>query len=308
MNLALCGICVWKNDDDGLYHLGHREVIKAKYESTKTGQKIISHVQLGEVLFDAGEIVPDLGFDFDAIKARLDAIEDALQHDDVVIPTNVSAFVNDVPYLTETKAARDFQPKGNYVKRVNDQYPNADGEVTISIGVQSVTINGSTKYPDSSGNVSFNVSTGSGSSLFDVKIENNHLYKTTNGTNWTDLGQVNGGGGGTSDVDLTDLKLKVGNPSIPAERNHLFISYDNGATWTDVGEFIDTTGTSELAGYVTWVDLQNLYYTKTQCDNLFVKKSEITGELEYYRTFTIYKRTDSPTNVPSTPLANVTAV
>ena len=44
-----------------------------------------------------------------------------------------------------------------------------------------------------------------------------------------------------------------------------------------------------------------------QCDNLFVKKSDLTGGVEYYRTFTIYKRTDSNTTIPAVPLANVNA-
>lgn len=59
---------------------------------------------------------------------------------------------------------------------------NIDGSGSVNTDdcVKSVTINGTTKTPVN-GNVSFTISVGD-TSLFDVKIENNHLYKTTNGS------------------------------------------------------------------------------------------------------------------------------
>lgn len=55
------------------------------------------------------------------------------------------------------------------------------GSADTSDCVKSVTINGTTKTPVN-GNVSFNISVGE-NPLFDVKIENGHLWKTTDGQN-----------------------------------------------------------------------------------------------------------------------------
>lgn len=56
MNLALAGVCIWFDEDDQEYHLGHREVLHATYDSSKTKKRIISKVEHGDVLYDAGPI------------------------------------------------------------------------------------------------------------------------------------------------------------------------------------------------------------------------------------------------------------
>ena len=78
MNLALAGVSFWP-DEDGYYHFGHRQVIHATYDSTPEGHRIISDVELGDVLFDAGKIpIANYSIDIRNIKDRLDAIEDAI--------------------------------------------------------------------------------------------------------------------------------------------------------------------------------------------------------------------------------------
>ena len=82
MNLALAGVSFWKDPIDGKYHFGHREVIKASYDSTTNGRKIISDVVLGDILFDAGEITLDYDVsiqyiynEISDIKSRLTSLE-----------------------------------------------------------------------------------------------------------------------------------------------------------------------------------------------------------------------------------------
>lgn len=233
MNLTLAGVSTWRSELDGEWHLGHREVLRAKYESTATGKKIISHVELGEVLFDAGPILPDFEQTIALLEARMDGLEDELQALRLEIPTKVSAFENDVPYLTEAKAASTYQPKGNYLegplKTINNESLLGNGDLSLVKGVQvndgdinypengivkltiesqsldgvvkSVTIDGVTKTPDSDGNVSFTL--GDKYNLFDLVYRNGHLYKTVNGTE-TDLGEF-----GSSTTGLEDIEFQV---------------------------------------------------------------------------------------------------
>ena len=70
MNLTLAGIKIFPvvNEETGEteYHLGHKEVLKATYDSTHTGKQIISTVELGETLFDAGPIpFPEYNYEYD---------------------------------------------------------------------------------------------------------------------------------------------------------------------------------------------------------------------------------------------------
>ena len=86
MNLALAGVCIWFDEDDQEYHLGHRQVLHATYDSSKTGKRIISDVEHGDVLYDAGPIhLPDFEADIAALweevcalKDRVEAIEEEL--------------------------------------------------------------------------------------------------------------------------------------------------------------------------------------------------------------------------------------
>ncbi len=118
------------------------------------------------------------------------------------IPDTVDAY---------TKAQSDarYQPKGDYVKgiKVNGgttKYPDSNtgivnldvqtgGGADTSDCVKSVTINGERKTPVN-GNVSFNIEVG-GLGSFDVKLENNTLYKNL-GNGWVACGSVSGGSGG----------------------------------------------------------------------------------------------------------------
>lgn len=115
--------------------------------------------------------INELQTELNTIKLQLDGF--AKKSDIPTVPTNVGAFENDVPYMSKASADATYQPIGNYAKRVNGYSPDANGEITIPLK----TINGESII--GSGNIS--VSAG-GTSLFDVKIENGHLYKTINGT------------------------------------------------------------------------------------------------------------------------------
>lgn len=56
MNLTLAGVSIWYDEEDGHYHFGHKEVEKASYAASHTGKQIITAVELGEILYDAGPI------------------------------------------------------------------------------------------------------------------------------------------------------------------------------------------------------------------------------------------------------------
>lgn len=163
----------------------------------------------------------------------MDGLEDELQALRLEIPTKVSAFENDVPYLTEAKAENTYQPKGNYLegplKTINNESLLGSGDLSLVKGVQvndgdinypengivkltiesqsldgivkSVTIDGVTKTPDIDGNVSFML--GDKYNLFDLVYRNGHLYKTVNGTE-TDLGEF-----GSSTTGLEDIEFQV---------------------------------------------------------------------------------------------------
>lgn len=56
MNLALAGVSVWYDEEDEKYHFGHKEIKKASYDAGRDGGQIISAVELGDVLYDAGPL------------------------------------------------------------------------------------------------------------------------------------------------------------------------------------------------------------------------------------------------------------
>lgn len=344
LNLALAGVSIWEDPEDGYFHFGHRKVVHASYDIDDQGHRTISDVELGEVLFDAGPLpFQSYELDFDDVTNRLDAIEQRLRNLNLNFLTLEDAeqrYIKEIRTIdgnslrgTGDLAARTINGVHLFGDYSNIQVgtirsltvdgvlkdPDSNGNISFNTGgnidlsgyahdsevVKSVTINGERKTP-TNGNVSFTISVGS-NGILNIKIENGHLWKQDS-DGWHDLGAITDGNPSNPDTtDLTQLKLRVGDPNDSSKRNHLYISYDNGVTWQDLGEFVDTVANVDLTGYATWEGLGDLYYTQLQCDNLFVKKSDLTGGVEYYRTFTIYKRTDSNTTIPAVPLANVNA-
>ena len=70
MNLTIAGLKIvpMVNEDTGQteYHVVHKEVEKATYDSTPEGKQIITNVELGDILFDAGPIpFPEYNYDYD---------------------------------------------------------------------------------------------------------------------------------------------------------------------------------------------------------------------------------------------------
>ena len=288
MNLTLAGVSFWQDpDDDDSWHFGHKEVVKATYSSDKNATKIVA-VELGDVLFDAGKVpFPDNSLDLQAIQLTINELQTELntiklqldgfakKSDIPTVPTKVSAFENDVPYMSKASADATYQPIGNYAKRVNGYSPDANGEITIPLK----TINGESII--GSGNIS--VSAG-GTSLFDVKIENNHLYKTTNGTTWIDLGAVNTGSGGSG---MDDAAVK-----------HLLGQVLEGVLDSAIPEYVKD---SDHNYFIRMSDLAG-YATKAYVDSAI--QDVVTGQtdLDYYRIFTLYQRTNSRTVAPNAPV------
>ncbi len=128
MNLALAGVCIWFDEDDQEYHLGHRQVITATYDSSKTGKRIISDVEHGEVLYDAGPIhLPDFTADIAALWEELCRLKDRV--DDI----------------------EEELPK--FVKSVEGNRPDENGDVKLPGFVKSVEVNGEIHLPDENGKV-----------------------------------------------------------------------------------------------------------------------------------------------------------
>ena len=87
MNLALAGVCIWFDEDDQEYHLGHRQVLHATYDSSKTGKKIISDVEHGDILYDAGPIhLPDFEADIAALWEEVCALKDRVEDIEEELP------------------------------------------------------------------------------------------------------------------------------------------------------------------------------------------------------------------------------
>lgn len=283
MNLAFAGMCTWEAAD-GKWHFGYKEVVKATYDSTKSGRRIINRVELGQILFDAGEIpLQDYGIEIEMIEAQLEELKNSVQSisidggrkltpdKDGNVDLDLSDYAkkSDVPDTVDayTKAESDakYQPKGNYLtqhqslKTINDQSLIGTGNITISAG---------------------------NTSLFDIKIENGHLYKTSDGQNWTDLGAIgeSSSGEGCPECwtreqiqDLIDTSLEGLN--LP----------DKWVTFADLDRFITI---SDLADYAT----KN--YVESRIQDAITDQSD----LDYYRIFTLYQRTNSRTTAPNAPV------
>ena len=210
MNLAFAGMCTWEAAD-GKWHFGYKEVIKATYDSTKSGRRIINRVELGQILFDAGEIpLQDYGVEIEMIETQLEELKNSVQSisinngrkltpdRDGNVDLDLSDYVkkSEIPESVDayTKAQSDakYQPKGDYVEgiKINNGTVNrpTNGIVDLNItegdtnSVKSVTLNGSKKNPNSStGDVNL------GNIVTAVKV-NGSTKNPTNGV--VDLGDI----------------------------------------------------------------------------------------------------------------------
>lgn len=283
MNLAFAGMCTWEAAD-GKWHFGYKEVVKATYDSTKSGRRIINRVELGQILFDAGEIpLQDYGVEIEMIEAQLEELKNSVQSISIdggrkLTPDkdgNVNLDLSDYAKKSEipesvdayTKAQSDtkYQPKGNYLtqhqslKTINGQSLVGTGNITISAGSIS---------------------------LFDIKIENGHLYKTSDGQNWTDLGAIGGSGSGEGCPECwTREQIQS---LIDASLEGLNLP-DEWVTFADLNRFITI---SDLADYAT----KN--YVESRIQDAMTDQ----GDLDYYRIFTLYQRTNSRTTAPNAPV------
>ena len=335
MNIALAGVSFWWQDaEDGStdsegnpvqkLHFGHKQVVKATYDASKLGNKRIAEVELGDVLFDAGEIpFPNYDDAIAALNAFICDVADDLAVTKTLIPKDYVKSVNgnlpntngDVqleipePVDAYTKEESDdkYQPKGNYLtehqplKTVNGSSLVGSGNVSVGT-VKTVQVNnGSIVSPDSNGNVKLTIETGSPDLSGVVKSI------TVNG-----------------DVKLPDsngnITISIGNYNLfdLVYRNGHLIKIVNGVE-TDLGEFGPGSGDSgegcehcwteeeivaliedALQDYVTLSYLTSNYYTKTQVDNLIAGSGGGTVTITSYRTFTIYKWYPVNSN-PATP-------
>lgn len=280
MNLALAGVSVWKNEEDGKWHIGHRQVVQASYASDKEGHKIISNVELGDVLFDAGELPfaeqegasYDYGPEIDLILAKLAQLEaDVVKSVNHIGPdasgnVDVQTSGSLDGYATQNWVTGNFQPKGNYVTSVNGvaPQPGSNGAITISVG-----------------------NLGS----FDVRLNDDQktLEKTTDGINWISI------------VDLSEFGGSGGGSGIPeSEVKHLIGLILEGALDSAIPEYVKG---SDHNYFIRLNDLAN-YTTITQVASMI--RDAMTGQnVDYYRVFTLYQRTNSPTVAPAKPVVGV---
>lgn len=296
MNLTLAGITIFpvENTETGKteYHLGHKEVLEATYDSDKDGHRIISNVELGHVLFDAGPIPIGEGGGNDndfqgqidlifADLARLDAsaVKSVTINGDKKTPNSLGNVSFDIPigagdlsgYATENWVRNNYQPKGNYVKAItinNDrQTPNTNGEIFFTIG---------------------------GTSLFNVRFDasTHKLQKTTDGQTWIDLVDLDdytGGEGG----GLTTAQVKSLIEQTLAGLLDPLNEYDNGKT--NHNYFVRINELNSI--------LSN-YYTKGQVYSKGEIDQKLIGSVPHNRTFMIFKRSSNFTNetLPNTTI------
>ena len=320
MNLALCGICFWYDDNDQEWHFGNKEVLKATYHSDKNGRKIISRVELGDVLFDAGSIpINDYGVDIALINQRLDELEntapdlDGYATEDWV---NAQGFLKEVPEVDAyTKAQSDaiFQPKGTYVKSVNNHTPDSNGNVTITLGdfdltsyvrkSDLATINGTVLYNGG------NFDLGGGTTVIglqdvEVSVNNGKLRyrKKENGT-WGSYTNIMDVPTSTGDGDTVN-----GFVNVSLSGNVLTFTRQDGTTKSITlpngsGQGCEYCWTEEqILGLINGA-LSN-YYTKSQVYTKGEVDAMIGGSTNSYRTFMIFKRSASASSetLPSTTI------
>ena len=258
MNLALAGVSFWQDENDHKWHFGHRQVIQAEYTSDSKGQQIISHVELGDVFYDAGPIdIANTEIDVQDILNRLTVIEGELRN----IPV--------VDAYTKQQSDAKYQLKGNYLtehqslKTINGNSLVGTGNITISVGETS---------------------------LFDVRFDasSHKLQKTTDGQNWIDL------------VDLDDYTGGTGGGMTESEVKHLIGQVLEGVLDSAIPEYVKG---NDHNYFIRLNDLAN--YT-TADDVAAMIRDAMTGQnVDYYRVFTLYQRTNSPTVAPSKPVTGV---
>lgn len=312
MNLALAGICFFQKEDATgamKWHIGHREVVKAYYDATTSGKKIISDVALGDVLFDAGEVPwPDYSWDAEVInqkicelKRDLDKLKLKLKNYvqsvnnirpdsetgnvNVPIPTKLSELENDVPY----------------VKSVNDIRPDNNGNVTLTIpgldnyynkqesdarfqpkGNYIKTINGEGPDPET-GNIQIEIA----GYTFDVMIDENHkLYKKENGGDWIEVGNVGGSGEAISGV----TEVVVSEPASADDDYVVTVSYADGTSndYTikrPVSE-VKVEGTTLYVKYDSDSEYVTYQLASGGIDETTVRQivQEFINDLDYYTT------------------------
>ena len=288
MNLALAGVSIWRNEEDEKWHIGHREVVRASYSSDKNGRKIISDVVLGDVLFDAGPLPfaeqeqgNDYGPDIDLIYAQLAQLDASVVKSVNNIGPDANGNVN-VPtanldgYATEAWVTNGYQPKGNYLT----QHQSLAGLVK---GIK--VNNGSVNSPDANGIVNLTVSVGE-TSLFDIRFDNSShkLQKTTDGQNWIDLVDLDDFGSGISESDVKHIVGQI----LEGVLDSAIPEYVKG---NDHNYFIRL---SDLANYTTTSDVASM-----------IRDAMTDNNVDYYRVFTLYQRTDSPTTAPAKPVVGV---
>lgn len=233
MNLAFAGMATWEASD-GKWHFGYKEVLKATYDSNKSGRRIINRVELGDILFDAGELPfedksGELQLQIDLITVELANIKAGLvnsvsvdgglpntpdSNGNVNLPLNLDQYAkkSEIPEAVDayTKAQSDakYQPKGNYVKGVK---VGADGEVNTpdNNGVVTITL-GDLDLTDYVKKEDL------------VKINNHFLYKPAGSDFNID---------GSSVVGLKDIEFRVSSNKLQFRKQG---SDDSWSNWTDI--------------------------------------------------------------------------
>lgn len=223
-----------------------------------------------------------------------------------MVQLNISGTGGTVDAYTKAESDARFQPKGNYLTehqslaglvkgvRVNNggvNGPDGQGIVDITVGdgtqpvdtsdcVKSVTINNITQAPNSNnnGHLVFTIEVGNLTS-FDVKIDNNVLYKKVNNGEWIPCGEVEGGTGD----GLTATQVKSLIEQTLAGLLDPLNEYDNGKTNHNYFVRINELN-SILSNYYTKAQV----YSKGEIDQMLNG-----GEVATLRTFMIFKRSAS---------------
>lgn len=382
MNLAVAGVCFWYDEETEEWHFGHKEIVKATYTADKNGRQIISNVELGDVLFDAGAVpMPDYSMEIDTIEQTIDEIkaslagyatEEWVEGKGYLTGVDLDDYAkkSEIPSLADayTKAESDakYQPVGTYLtthqpiktlsgqsligssdiplKTINGESIIGSGNITVSVGDANLfdlttrTVNGVRHLIKTVNGVEtdlgeFTNGSSSGTGSFDVKIDNNYLYKSTdNGTTWTQVGPVNSDTEGCakcwSEEEITAL---FANNTIADLRivNNVLQKKVNGS-WSDVGS---VGGGTETGCDRCWTEdeIRSLFdtnfLTKSVADTFYMAKSgvtvntnltsgveiatitingvatklyapnqdgPITFDVEYKHTFTLYQRNNIP--------------
>lgn len=237
MNLALAGVSFWYNEDTQEWHFGHKEVIRASYTADKNGRKIISDVELGDILFDAGAVpMPNYEFDIQEIQEGLEQIQTELENyatKDWVegkgyltgVDLDDYAKKSEIPGLTDayTKAESDakYQPKGSYltaIKTLGGQSLEGTGSLPLA------TINGNSLFS----NTNYTIPS---TDTFATKAELSNYVKSVNNVRPDSTGNVT-----ISIGNLIDLTPYVKKEDLATINNQVL--YNGGNFELNGGEII----------------------------------------------------------------------